>query len=110
MAIDKINSFKTIEEVENYRAEINESCDKRAEFIELCSKANELSEKPFGYIKESFESLSPELFKSSVGKSILNRYSKMIRENKNLHALHTIYENIRKANKESDIDFFVNSK
>ena len=43
-----INDFKTIEEVENYRKEINEACDKRADFITLCEKADKLSHKPFG--------------------------------------------------------------
>lgn len=109
MAVDKINSFKTINELEAYRKEINEACDKRAEFITLCEKANSLSEKSFGYIKEAFEAISPELFKTSEGKKIMNKYSKMVRENKNLSSLHSLYENIRKAGKDMDIDFFVNN-
>lgn len=104
-----INTFKTHKEVEDYRNEINEMCDKRNEFITLCECANSLSEKSFGYIKEAFENISPKLFETSEGKKLLNKYTKVIREHKNLSTLHTIYENIRKTGKDMDIDFFVNN-
>lgn len=104
-----INTFKTVREVEAFRQEINELCNKRKAFITLCEEANSLSEKNFGYIKESFEAISPELFKTKEGKKILNSYTKIIKENKNLSLLHTIYENIRKAGKNIDVDFFVNN-
>ncbi len=104
-----INDFKTIEEVENYRKEINEACDKRADFITLCEKADKLSHKPFGYIKDCFEAIAPELFESKEGKKIMSNYSKTIRENKNLSALHNLYENIRKSGKDMDIDFFASN-
>lgn len=104
-----INTFKTINEVEKYREEINEMCDKRVKFITLCVEAKNLSDKSFGFIKESFEAISPELFKTSEGKKIMNKYTKTIKESKNLSSLHTIYENIRKAGKDMDVDFFVNN-
>ena len=104
-----INTLKTRKEVENYRAQINEMCDKRNEFIALCEQANSLSEKPFGYIKEAFEALSPSLFNNPEGNKLLNRYTKVVKENKNLYTLHSLYENIRKAGKDMDVDFFVNN-
>lgn len=107
--MDYVNTLNTIQEVESYRNMINEMCDKRHKFIVLCEEAKELSTKSFGFIKESFEALSPILFKSSEGKKLMNKYTKMIKENKNLSSLHTINENIRKAGSETDIDFFVNS-
>lgn len=109
MKMDYVNTLNTIQEVESYRNMINEMCDKRHKFIVLCEEAKELSTKSFGFIKESFEALSPILFKSSEGKKLMNKYTKMIKENKNLSSLHTINENIRKAGSETDIDFFVNS-
>lgn len=109
MKMDYVNTLNTIQEVESYRNTINEMCDKRHKFIVLCEEAKELSTKSFGFIKESFEALSPILFKSSEGKKLMNKYTKMIKENKNLSSLHTINENIRKAGSETDIDFFVNS-
>lgn len=109
MKMDYVNTLNTIQEVESYRNKINEMCDNRHKFIVLCEEAKELSAKSFGFIKESFEALSPILFKSSEGKKLMNKYTKMIKENKNLSSLHTINENIRKAGSETDIDFFVNS-
>lgn len=109
MKMDYVNTLNTIQEVESYRNTINEMCDKRHKFIVLCEEAKELSTKSFGFIKESFEALSPILFKSSEGKKLMNKYTKMIKENKNLSSLHTINENIRKAGSETDVDFFVNS-
>lgn len=104
-----INTFNTINDVEEYRKMVNEMCDKRHNFIVLCEEANELSDKSFGFIKESFEALSPMLFKTADGKKLINKYTKMIKENKNLSSLHTINENIRKASCDTDIDFFVNN-
>lgn len=101
-----INTFKTIQDLEEYRNKINEMCDERKKFITLCEEANNLSKKPFAYIKEAFEAISPELFKTNEGKKIMNKYSKLIKESKNLQSLHTAHENIRKAGK-GDIEFFV---
>lgn len=109
MSTVNINDFKTIKEVEDYRKKINEACDKRADFIILCEKADKLSQKPFGYIKDCFEAIAPELFESKDGKKIMAKYSKAIRENNNLSALHSLYENIRKSGKDMDIDFFANN-
>ena len=39
--INKINSIKTINELESYKAQINEAFAKRKEFINLCEIAND---------------------------------------------------------------------
>lgn len=109
MGKEHINTLNTIESIEKYRQEINEACDKRTERIKLLNKGLELSESSFGYIKECFENLSPELFKSKEGRKIINKYTSEIKENKTLNTLHTIYENIRKTGKDSDIDFLINN-
>ncbi len=105
---EQISKTKDINSLEEIRKNVNEACDKRAEFINMCNRANELSERSFGYIKEAFESLAPELFETKKGKKIMKKYAETISENKNLSSLHTIYENIRKMHNGSDIDFFVN--
>lgn len=109
MNIDKINKLNTLNEVESVRQQVNEACDKRAEYIKTCMKADQMSKRGFGFIKESFEAISPSLYETKEGKSILRKYVKTIKENKNLSSLHAIYESIRKANKNTDVDFFVNS-
>lgn len=107
--MNNIDNFKTLKEIEKYRKEINEACDKRAKYINRCVEASEISTKPFVYLKETFESISPKLYKTEDGQKILKKYTKIIRENKNLSLMHQLCENIRKANKDSDIDFFINS-
>lgn len=104
-----INNYKTLESLNAFRQEINEACDKRAEVIITTDKANELSKKPFGYIKESIEALSPELFGNKSGRSLLSKYASIVKSNKSLSSMQMLYENIRKTNKCSDIDFFINS-
>lgn len=103
-----INSFKTVREVEEYRQKMNEECNSRIKFIESVRKANDLSNKSFNYIKECFESLSPELFGNSDGKKLLTRYIDAVKGSRNLTTMQTICEGIRKSGKNTDIDFLLN--
>lgn len=109
MNITEIKNIKTISELEAYSKMINEAINERKNFISLCEVANNASKKSFGFIKEAFENISPELFKTKTGKAIINKYVNTIKENKNLSNLHTLYENLRKISKDSDIDFFINN-
>lgn len=102
-----IKSFNTIKEVEDYRAQVNEECDARINFINIAQKADTLSNKSFGYLKECFEAFSPKLFETKEGKTLINKYLDYIHKNDNLHSLHIIHENIRKANKSTDVDFLI---
>jgi hypothetical protein len=67
--IKKINSIKTINELEAYKAQVNEAFAERKEFINLCEVANNTSIKNFGYIKEAFEAISPSLFQKEEVKA-----------------------------------------
>ena len=104
---NKIGAFKTVKEVEEYRKKINEECNTRIKFIEAVRKADELSNKSFGYIKECFESLSPELFGNPHGKKVLAKYIDTVKGNHNLSTLQTICEGIRKSGKDTDVDFLL---
>lgn len=102
-----IKSFNTIKEVEDYRAQVNEECDARINFINISQKADNLSNKNFGYLKECFESFSPKLFETKEGKALINKYLDYIHKNDNLRSLHIVHENIRRANKSTDVDFLI---
>ena len=104
-----INKIKTIAELEEFRTKINEECDARKQVLTVVDKAMDISKQDFGYLKETFENIAPSLWMSSNGKETIKKYKNTIKENKELLKLHNLYENIRKANKNSDIDFFVNS-
>lgn len=104
-----INTLNTLDEIEDYRRKMNEACDKRSERVKLLTKAFDLTQKPFGYIKECFENLAPVLFNTKEGRKIIKKYTNEVKNNPTLNTLHTIYENIRKTSKESNIDFLINN-
>jgi len=104
--IEPIKNMSDIDSLIQLKEDINSSIDKRIEELNLLNEANKLSEKPFGYLKECFETMAPDLFKFNDGKKIINKYSKTIKENKNLKQLHTVYESVRNISKDSDLNFF----
>lgn len=104
-----INTLKTLDAIEEYRKKVNEACDKRSERVKLLTKGFELSQMPFGYIKECFENFAPVLFNTKEGRKLIKKYTNEVKNNHTLNTLHTIYENIRKTSKDSDVDFLINS-
>ena len=104
---DKIRNTNTLGELDALQNEINEMFDTRRRVLNLVTEANKMNNKTFGYLKETFENFSPKLFKSNDGKVIMNKYTRAIKENKSLTALHRLYENIRKSNSSMDVDYFV---
>lgn len=106
---ESILSLKTMGEVEEFRSRVNEMCDRRTEYINLCSTAADASMSDFGAIKEAFEGISGELFKKRDGRKLINRYAETVRESKNLKSLNRIYEAMRKAESASDLKYFITS-
>lgn len=104
---EKINKVRTINDLDALQNEINEMFDTRRRVLNLVAEANEMNKKSFGYLKESFENLSPKLYKTSEGRAVMKKYTTTIKENKSLNSLHKIYENIRKSHTNMDIDYFV---
>lgn len=105
---EKISKVKDFDKLEEIRKSLNEACDKRHSELSDYKVASELSNGSFGFIKETFENLSPMLFETSEGKKIMSKYAKTIKENKNLSSLHYLFENIRKADNKTDVNFFIN--
>lgn len=104
---EKINDMKSLNELDALQNELNEKIETRRRVLNLIAEARELGGKTFGYLKESFENLSPKLFKSEEGKAVMKKYTSVIKENKSLSSLHKLYENIRKAHSGIDLDYFV---
>lgn len=104
-----VNTLKTLDAVEDYRKKMNEACDKRCDRLRLLNKGSELSEMPFGYIKECFENFAPALFNTKEGRKLIKKYTNEVKNNPTLSTLHSVYENIRKTSKDSNIDFLINN-
>lgn len=107
--MDNINKFNTIEELENYRNKLNEACDERAEYLTLINEASSLVSMSFPYLKESMDSMAKDLFLSERGRKIIAKYTKTVKENKDLVKLYNICESVKNADKETDVDFFMDS-
>lgn len=104
--IDKrINTINTLADLDKYKREVNDAIEKRRDYINLCVKTDKLSKSSFGRIKESFEHLSPELFKTDNGKDIIRRYMQTVKGNKDLSAVHGLYESVRKSGSDTDANF-----
>lgn len=106
--MENIDKLLTVNEVEQYRAKLNEECDKRIAFINKCDKASKLASDSFGCIKENMENISHLLFSTKEGGSLLGKYQATIKNSKALASMHTLYEEVRKANSSSDVDYFIN--
>ena len=104
---EKISGIKDFNTLEELKKSLNEACDKRYKELTTYKKASNISERSYGYLKETFENLAPMLFETKEGKKIIAKYTKTVSGNKNLSSLHTLYENIRKADKNTDVDFFI---
>lgn len=106
---EKINKTRSLDELDALQNELNEQIETRRRVLNLIAEAKELGTKSFGYIKESFENLSPKLFKMDEGRLVMRKYANAIKENDSLSSLHKLYENIRKAHTGIDVDYFVNT-
>ena len=104
----EIGNAKTVKEVENLQKQLNEMCERRKEEIAVDAYSDELSKKQFGYIKEGFENLSGVLFGNKETRKYIKRYVNCIKENKDLAKMHMLYECVRKADKEDDIQNYLN--
>lgn len=104
----EIKNLKTLKEVDEFRNSVDEAINEQIESINASNFISSLKDKNFGYIKENFENLSNELFKTKKGRSIINNYVSCVKTNQPLLKMHQIYECIRKADKDSDVDSYLN--
>ena len=105
---NELTSIKDIATLQSVRNAINEAFDSRMSVLTMCNEAKDLSEHSFYFIKEAFESVSPKLYHmGKEGNKLLAKYISTIKESKNLSAMHSLCENIRKVGKDSDISYFI---
>ena len=102
------NSVKSLDELRSVKAKIDESFNERENVLVLLEKARSLADKPLWFIKESFENLTPELFKMNEGKNLIKSYIATIKGDNDFQKIYSLYESVRKSGKDTDIDFFVN--
>ena len=111
---DKIVNFNDITKVKDMttlnllKEGFERAYNNQKEQIEIASTVKDLENRTFGYIKESFENLSGELFKTKGGRAIIRKYISCIKESDELSKMHALYECVRKADKNLDVDSYLN--
>lgn len=111
---EKITSYNDIAKVDNIdtlnliKENFDRDYEKRKSYLETVDFAKSMSNKSFGFIKETFENMSSELFKSKDGRGILNMYISCIKENDDLKKMHLLHECVRKADKNIDVNTYLN--
>ena len=108
MNYNDITKVKDMETLNLLKESFDTDYKKQKEVVETLELAKEVSGKKFGFIKESFENISPELFKSKEGRGIINKYIACIKENDELKKMHLLYECVRKAGKDVDVNTYLN--
>lgn len=104
-----IQNYNTIESLMKLKNTLTENIDKRIKEIQIEDEASKLKDKSFGFIKTAFENLSESLFSTKKGRKLIDDYINLIKNNKNLYIMHTLYEGIRKSNSNGDINFVIES-
>lgn len=111
---DKIVNYNDISKVRDMatlnllRENFDKDFEKQKKTVETLELAKEMGSKKFGCIKESFENMSPELFKTKEGRVIMAKYIACIKESEELSKMHLLYECVRKANKDVDVNAYIN--
>ena len=99
-----IKSINNIETLREMRKEFNDICEIQEKHLQAIEEAKNLNTKSFLFIKESFDNLSENLFKTKDGRKIINRYINEHKNNKDLQKMFFVYENITRANKNLNVD------
>ena len=103
--ISKVKDMKTLNLV---KESFDRDYEKQLNTVKTLEAAHDASHKNFGFIKEAMESLSHELFRTKEGRSILNRYISCVKESATLGKMHQLYECVRRADKNIDVDRYLN--
>lgn len=99
-----IKGITNIETLKSMREEFNNICEAQEKHLQAIEEAKAIDNTSFLFIKESFDNLSENLFKSKEGRKVINRYINEHKNNKDLQKLFFVYENISKANKDLNVD------
>ena len=102
-----IASISNKQKLNEFKESVNQLCDERTESFDIAESAYNISQRKFPELKETFENFAPYLFETKHGQAIIQNYIKLIKENKGLQGLHSLYENIRKADNNVDIETFI---
>ena len=94
--MQSIKKATTIEELNTLKENFLSECNKREKRILVSEMLNNIRD--FVTAKNVFESIATNLLSKKEGKTILNKYTKVIKENKSLKTLYTYSEGLKENN------------
>lgn len=100
---DNIESLSALEEMKH---SIDDAYEVKKRKLVAEKESLSFLNKSFPYLKECFEEMSPLLFESKAGRLLIKNYQNTIKQDKNLHGLFSLCENIRKAYGKDNSLFF----
>ena len=106
--LNEIYSTKSLSELNVLKEKISEAITKHTNTMTIKESAFNAIKGSLGSVKESFENMSPELFKTNDGRKLIATYKNIVKENKSLSKALSIYENFRKAINENTISYVIN--
>jgi hypothetical protein len=96
-----VNDINVLREM---RKDFNDICEAQEKHLQAIEESKTLNTNSFLFIKESFDNLSKNLFKTKEGRKVINRYINEHKNNKDLQKMFFVYENITRANKNLNVD------
>jgi hypothetical protein len=87
-----VQNSKTFDELETLKQGFLNECENQHKRIAVANLLNSINS--FGDAKIMFESTIPYILNKKGGKSIVNRYTKLIKENKSLKTLYAYHEGL----------------
>ena len=106
--LNEIYNTKSLSELNVLRREIDKAFEKQTNTLNIKECAFNATKGTLGAIKENFENMSPELFKTNEGRKMIAAYKGIIKENKSLSTAIKVFENFRKAFNANAIDYVIN--
>jgi hypothetical protein len=91
-----IQNTKTFNELETLKQGFLNECEKQYNRIAVATSL--LTINNFGDAKMMFESIVPALLNKKSGKSLIKKYTNIIKENQSLKTLYTYYEGLKENN------------
>lgn len=92
-------SARTLKDLELVKENFLRDYDKQKNVISVADLLSET--KNFGDAKAMFESMIPSLLKMKGGKSLINKFAKIVKENQSLKTLYALHEGVKSC-KDSD--------
>lgn len=104
---DIVKNINTIDELNVLQENFNKIYAEQKSKLLVKEEASALGCDSYLFIKESFENMSEELFKTPKGKKIIGKYIKEHKSNPDLRKLFQIFENLSNADKTINVNSLI---